>query len=137
MPEAFTLIHDGVSRTLEATVASGRVALAASVVEEALGWKLQPEGLCQGDVCVPVRDRDALLSQQGIDLEALAQTLGRPLALDVEAGAAALGTSASDVSARLATLEAPDFSLPDLGGVLHSLSEHRGKKVLLIAYASW
>lgn len=137
MPEAFTLIHDGESRTIDATVASGRVALAASVVEETLGWKLRPEGLCQGDVCVPVRDRDALRSQQGIDLEALAQTLGRPLALDVEAGAAALGTSASDVSARLATLEAPDFSLPDLGGVLHSLSEHRGKKVLLIAYASW
>ena len=137
MSGAFTLIHDGQSQALDASVESGRVALAASVVEQALGWQLKPEGLCQGDVCVPVRDRDALLSQRGIDLEVLAKTLGRPLALDAEAGAAALGTSASDISEQLASLEAPDFSLPDLAGTLHTLSEHRGKKVLLIAYASW
>jgi len=40
-------------------------------------------------------------------------------------------------------LESPDFSpvedvkLPDLHGRLHSLAEHRGKKVFLVAYASW
>ena len=32
---------------------------------------------------------------------------------------------------------APDFSLPDLSGRRHSLSGQRGKKALLIAYASW
>ena len=48
-----------------------------------------------------------------------------------------LGNAASDRAAALASLEAPDFTLPDLDGRLHSLSEHRGKKVLLIAYASW
>ena len=32
---------------------------------------------------------------------------------------------------------APDFTLPDLEGRLHSLSEHRGKKVLLVTWASW
>ena len=30
-----------------------------------------------------------------------------------------------------------DFSLPATGGVTFRLSEHRGKKALLIAYASW
>ena len=37
----------------------------------------------------------------------------------------------------LDSLEAPDFSLPDLEGNLHSLTDRRGKKVLLVAYASW
>ena len=32
---------------------------------------------------------------------------------------------------------APDFSLPDLHGRMHTLSAHRGKKALLIVYASW
>ena len=32
---------------------------------------------------------------------------------------------------------APDFALPDLAGELHTLSEHRGKKVLLATWASW
>ncbi|MBI3853814.1 MAG: redoxin domain-containing protein [Verrucomicrobia bacterium] len=32
---------------------------------------------------------------------------------------------------------APDFTLPDLKGKAHSLSDFRGKKVLLITWASW
>ena len=39
--------------------------------------------------------------------------------------------------ALLDTLEAPDFTLPGIDGTLQTLSDHRGKKVLLIAYASW
>jgi peroxiredoxin len=38
---------------------------------------------------------------------------------------------------RLLSLEAPDFTLPDLDGRPHTLSSHRGKKVFLVAYASW
>ena len=30
--------------------------------------------------------------------------------------------------------KAPDFSLPDQGGVIHSLSRYRGKKVILYFY---
>jgi hypothetical protein len=63
--------------------------------------------------------------------------LGRPLALDVDERIACLGAAADDRGAQLASLEAPDFNLPDLAGRRHSLSEHRGKKVFLVAYASW
>jgi hypothetical protein len=61
----------------------------------------------------------------------------RPLAVDREEGVAYLGAAAAVRAARLASLEAPDFSLPDLDGRAHSLSEHRGRKVLLVAHASW
>ena len=61
----------------------------------------------------------------------------RPLAVDRDEGVAYLGASAIARAAQLASLEAPDFRLPDLDGRWHSLSEHRGKKVLLVAYASW
>jgi hypothetical protein len=84
-----------------------------------------------------VRDRGALVHEDGLDLETLATLLDRPLALDADEGVAVLGEGAGARAARLDTLEAPDFTLPDLDGTLHSLSEHRGKKVLLIAYASW
>jgi hypothetical protein len=86
---------------------------------------------------VPVRDRDALAGAAGIDLAAFAAALDRPLALDTAERTAALGTPAAERRAALASLEAPDFTLPDLAGRLHSLSDHRGKKVLLVAYASW
>ena len=132
-----TTLEDGRAVAVPAVVRAGRVRVAAESVREALGWELKPEGLCRGSVCVPVADPASLADADGIDLEALAAALGRPLALDVDERAAVLGVAAADRTAELASLEAPDFSLPDLAGRLHSLSEHRGKKVLLIAYASW
>ena len=64
--------------------------------------------------------------QEGVDLAKRAEVGGRPVAVD-----------ASERARRLAALEAPDFTLPDLDGRFHSLSEHRGKKVFLVAFASW
>ncbi len=137
MSATFTLLDEGHAHTVEATVSGDRVHLAADVVSAVLGWSLEAEGLCRGGVCFPVRDRDALATDQGLDLTALAALLGRPLALDTGEAAAALGTPARERTDLLTSLEAPDFTLPDLSGRMHSLSEHRGKKVLLIAYASW
>ena len=70
-------------------------------------------------------------------IDQLAADGQRPLAVDREEGVAYLGAPASARAARLASLEAPDFTLPDLAGRRHSLSEHRGRKVLLVVYASW
>ena len=67
----------------------------------------------------------------------LADALQRPLVTDQEHAVAALGASHHDRGDALTSLKAPDFSLPDLDGNIHSLSDQLGKKVLLVAYASW
>ena len=128
-----TLIDGERALEVEATVDEN----GARLSPEALGWSLEPRGLCRGETCIPVRDRDALVRDGEVDLAELARLLDRPLAIDLEERVAALAASATERSQRLASLEAPDFTLPDLQGRTHSLSEHRGKKVLLIAYASW
>jgi len=132
-----TLIDDGQPVTIDAVVNGDSIRLSTGALEEALGWELKPEGLCRGDTCVPVRDRAALVRDEGIDLAALARLLDRPLATEAEAGVAVLGASAGDRASRLASMEAPDFTLPDPDGRLHSLRDQRGKKTLLIAWASW
>jgi hypothetical protein len=137
MGESFTLIDTNAVHPVTATLAGDAIYLNPAELERALGWTLKPEGLCRDEVCVPVRDRDALAGDAGIDLAAFANALGQPLALNVAERVAALGTPAADRAASLAGGKAPDFTLPDLEGKLHSLSDHRGKKVLLIAYASW
>jgi hypothetical protein len=142
MPERdFTLIaSEGRSeRTTRAParVEGSRVRIAPDALERAFGWKLAPQGLCKGDVCVTPRERRGLVDDAGVELSAFAQTVGQPLALDVAEGVAVLGASAAARGSQLATLEAPDFTLPDLTGKQHSLASYRGKKVLLIAYASW
>ncbi len=137
MATAFTILEDSAAVEVQAEVTGDRVRLTPEALHESLGWRLEPEGLCRGEACVPVRDRSKLVVDGAIDLSGFAEALGRPLALDAAEGAAAIGTAAANRATQLASLEAPDVTLPDLAGKLHSLSDHRGKKVLLIAYASW
>lgn len=129
----FTLIDAGDARTAPTQLDAAPLRLPL----EALDFELKPEGLCRGALCYPVPEGSDLITDAGVDLAAFAALSGRPLALDAEASAAFLGTAAEERAAALASLEAPDFTLPDLEGNLHSLSDHRGKKVLLVAYASW
>jgi hypothetical protein len=133
----FVLLDETRAIAVTAAVDGATVRLAPSGLEAALGWTVKPEGLCRGATCVPTRSRPDLVTADGADLAGVAALLDRPLALDVEGGAAALGAAAHERAERLASLEAPDFTLADLDGRLHSLSDHRGKKILLVAYASW
>jgi hypothetical protein len=73
----------------------------------------------------------------GVERATRAREAGRPVAIDLPERAAYLGVAAAKRATALVSLEAPDFTLPDLDGRPHTLSAHRGKKVLLVAYASW
>jgi hypothetical protein len=108
-------------------------------LESATGWALKPEGLCKGDVCVPVpRNRPGdFVSGGEINVAAFWRHMDLPLVHDASGQAWVLGESATSRSAQLQSLDAPDFTLPDLDGRQHSLGEQRGKKVLLVSWASW
>jgi peroxiredoxin len=142
-----TIITD-TEREIVARADDERLLADADSLAEATGWVLKPEGLCRGDVCVPVRDRDTLLAGQAeageiqpdrreIDLAAFAVALGRPYAIDVEEEAIVLGEPASTVVERLRSLEAPDVTLADLDGAPVALSEYAGRKRILVTWASW
>jgi hypothetical protein len=133
----FTIVDEQRAHDVWANHEDGRVRLPPESLEAALGFRLEPQGFCRGSVCIPARGRPGLVSERGVDLAAFAELVGRPLAIDAAEGVAALAVSAEERAQHLASLEAPDFELPDLAGRRHRLSEHRGKKVLLIAYASW
>jgi hypothetical protein len=132
----FTVIDEQQPHDIDASVDGGAVRLAPDAVTQALGWKLEERGLCRGGACIPT-SAAGLVTDAGIDLVKLAEALDRPIALDTEQRVAALAASSNERSRALASLQAPDFTLPDLTGARHSLSQHRGKKVLLIAHASW
>jgi hypothetical protein len=138
MPDgSFVIIDDDRSAEVRATIDGARVLLTRDAVKAATGWDVKPEGLCRDRRCVPLPGEASSFGGDAIDLAELAEALGRPLALDVGERAAYLGVAAAERGRVLASLDAPDFTLPDLNGDLHSLSQHRGEKVLLVAYASW
>ncbi len=132
------LIDDDRHVALTATAAGERLLVDPEAFARATGWHLRPEGLCRGDVCVPVRDRDALEGPGGaIDLAAAAAALGRPAVVDARRHVAALGLPAPAVAEQMTSLVAPDFTLPDLDGCPVSLHDFDRRKRLLLAWASW
>ena len=113
--------------------------LARDEAASATGWSLRPEGLCRGDICVPVpKGREGIfVADDKVNLAAFWEYLGMPAAHSRDGDVGAFGEGADNRAASLRSLEAPDFTLPDLHGVTHGLSDYRGKKVLLATWASW
>jgi len=136
MPRLKVLTVDAVSE-IDAEFREGRAFTSAAGVSEALGWDLKTEGLCRGDVCVPIRDEAAVLDGDRVDLGGVADLLGMASLLDEEASALAVSAPSADRRAALKDRVAPDFELPDVDGNLHSLEEFKDRKRLLIAFASW
>lgn len=99
-----------------------------------LGWERKPEGLCRDDVCIPVPGD---VADGPIEASQLAQLLGRPVVVDTDERVAAFAAPAAERADALRSGVAPDFELPDLDGATHRLSDFRGRKVVLYAYASW
>jgi hypothetical protein len=137
---AITVVYEDCVASLAAEVGDDALWVAGPELARTLGWELKPEGLCRGPLCIPVppaRRAELVRGDGAIDLAALARHRGQATAHDAERDVWVFGPS-SDVRAGVArSLVAPDFTLPDLDGRPHSLSEARGKKVLLASWASW
>ena len=105
----------------------------------ATGWALKTEGLCKDEVCVPVpaRKSEGLIADGRVNLSEVWKLMGKPAAVSNDGDVWSLGEAASDRNGAMLSLEAPDFSLPDFSGKLHSLTDFRRKRVLLITWASW
>jgi len=101
---------------------------------ERTGWTAKPEGLCQGEICVPAPG--ALLDDGSLDIDIVAGRLGMPLVHDEEHGVWALGPATATGRA-LSTAVAPDPVLIDRNGQDFRLSALHGRKVLLVAWASY
>ena len=83
------------------------------------------------DADQPVQAGDA------INVSATWRAQNRPVLSDQQGQTWVLGQSATTRAQALHSLQAPDFTLPDLNGQPHSLSDYRGKKVFLATWASW
>lgn len=116
-------------------IATNGLWLAAADAERVTGFTLKPEGMCRDDQCVPLPA--TAVGGGRVDVEAFWRRLGNPVLSDDARTTWVLGAGAEDANAALAGLIAPDFTLPDLSGTPRTLSHLRGKKVLLVTWASW
>jgi hypothetical protein len=109
----------------------------------ATGFAVKPQGVCRDELCFPLpKQRKAdFLAKRGkvtwFNLSEFARLVKQPVAHEEKLATWCFGPRPEGQNGYLETLEAPNFTLPDRSGKLHSLSDFRGKKVLLITWASW
>ena len=135
--ETFTIIDAERTVAIGARPSGDGVLLDAAGVKDALGWEVHDGLLCNDSMCIPLDNASAVVREGAIDLAGLATAMDRALAVDLDERVAFLGGSARERRQALAAQQAPDFALPDLAGTTHTLGEQRGRKVLLVAWASW
>jgi peroxiredoxin len=124
---------DGVAHVVDGTTEF----VAADQLTALTGWAIKLQGLCRGEVCVPLLGRAVDAGDGRIDLAEWAAALGYALAVDVEHCAVALAPAAHDRAALEVGSAAPEVDLPDVDGHPHSLSELAGRKRVLVTWASW
>jgi hypothetical protein len=106
-------------------------------------FELKPEGACLAELCVPVRqDRDSEMfvtrARQGwFNVTELARRLEQAFVVDHEYSVWSFGNIPVTRNAFLDSAMAPDFALPNREGKLVRLSDFKGKKVLIVTWASW
>jgi hypothetical protein len=145
-----TVIFDGKPTELStvmapapSTPASNDLWITLDDLTRATGFVLKPQGVCRKELCFPLpknRKSEFLVTQRKIEwfnLSAFARMLHQPIAYDAALATWYFGTRPEVQSNYLQSLEAPNFTLPDMEGHPHSLADFRGKKVLIITWASW
>ena len=134
-----TLLTESGPAEFEARTDGDGLWLDIDAAERATGWELKPEGLCRGPVCVPVPPgREGEFARPGaVNIAAFWRHMGKPVLHDDARDVWLLGEDAATRVEEMQSLEAPDFALPDLDGRMHRLSDYRGKRILLVTWASW
>ena len=119
--------------------AGGQLWIPKDEAERVSGWSFNGDRLCQGSLTVPIPagKHEEFVGEEAVNLAAFWRQMEKPSLSSDGGDVWVLGAGAEERAAALHSLQAPDFTLPDQDGKLHSLSDFRGKKVFLASWASW
>jgi hypothetical protein len=138
------VLFNGVATEVAADPDAGKdLWVSPAELTRATKFEIKPEGICAAALCYPIpeaRKGEFFATRGGesrFNLSAFGRLLELPAASDAKNDVWYFGPRPEEQNGYLKTLVAPDFTLPDVDGKNHSLSDFRGKKVLIITWASW
>lgn len=138
-----TIVYDDkASEISDANQDGGQLWISTADLKQATQFELKPQGVCRNELCFPLpKSQEAQFVHKNggktwFNLVAFARLVHQPIAHDEALSTWYFGLRSDQVES-LTSLKAPDFRLPDMSGKMHSLSDFRGKKVLLVTWASW
>jgi hypothetical protein len=98
-------------------------------------FELKPQGACRADLCIPVA-KDMIRGDY-FNLTAFAKKAGQPVVVEAGERVWSFGEMQALGGGFVGSRIAPDFEVPDRAGRPVHLSTFRGKKVLVVTWASW
>jgi hypothetical protein len=138
------VVYDGVVTTVLANEEPSQdLWVTMKDLTRATRFVVKPQGICRAELCFPIpKGKKAEFvakksSAEWFNLSAFARLVKQAVAHDEKNGVWYFGKRDDERGTYLASLEAPNFTLPDMSGHTHSLSDYRGKKVMIITWASW
>ena len=142
-PSRSIVIYDGSPSEVTTFADTKDLWITLKDLTQATRFVVKPQGICRDELCFPIpkgRKADFISKRDGADwfnLSEFARLVKQPATHDEKNSTWYFGKREDERGTYLASLEAPNFTLPDMNGRTHSLSDFRGKKVLLITWASW
>jgi hypothetical protein len=97
-------------------------------------FEVKPQGACREDMCIPIPKN--LEKGEWFNLSGFARKTGETVIKD-DSGVYSFGEIPLVRGAFYNSRVAPDFAVPDRKGRVVHLTDFRGKKVLVITWASW
>lgn len=138
-----TIVYDDAATDLaSAREDAGQLWITTADLKRTTRFEVKPQGVCRDELCFPLpkaKQETFIHKDAGktwFNMTAFAELVHQPVAHDAALATWYFGLR-SDQRQQLSSLQAPDFTLPDLHGKLHRLSDFRGKKILLVTWASW
>jgi hypothetical protein len=117
------------------TPASGTLWIRKRDLERINGFVLKPQGACRADLCIPI-PKDMARGEY-FNLTAFAKKAGQAVVAEPDARVWSFGEMQALGGGLASSRIAPDFEVPDrLGRPVH-LAGFRGKKALVVTWASW
>jgi hypothetical protein len=99
------------------------------------GFALKPQGACRADLCIPI-PKDMTRGDY-FNLSAFAKRAGQPVVTEPAARVWSFGEMQALGGGLANSRIAPDFEVPDRVGRPVHLAGFRGRKALVITWASW
>ncbi len=141
---AATILYEGGATVVDRTLSDPTDLWVASTdLPRVNGFELKPEGACLDDICVPIRqeeDSDIYVTRQDVgwvNVTQLAARIQQPIVADYDTQTFSLGAIPVQRQGFVRDGIAPDFTLGDWQGDTFSLSDFKGKKIMLLSWASW
>lgn len=131
-----TVLYDGRAIVVDRTSVEGEALWVQKADLPSInGFELKPQGACRDEICIPI-PRPMMRGTQ-FNLTAFAQRIGQRVVADPAMRVWSFGEIPVVRGAFLESRMAPDFSVPDRKGRLVRLSQFKGKKALVVTWASW